>query len=119
MWSYGEEMQAIMLKNYELRRSLKPYLEKIYAEAHETGMPLMRAMFLEFPADETCWELSDQYMFGSEYLVAPVLEAGARTRNVYLPAGQWQDIRTGKILKGSGYIETEAPIDSIPVFKKL
>ena len=119
MWSYGEEMQEIMLKNYRLRKSLKPYLERIYAEAHEKGLPLMRAMFLEFPEDGTCWDLSDQYMFGSDYLVAPVLEAGVRTRSVYLPTGTWQDIRTGETVQGGRRVEAAAPIDSIPVFRKL
>ena len=118
MWSYGPEMQAIMLKNYELRRSLRPYLEKLYAEASENGSPLMRAMFYEFPEDETCWTLSDQYMFGDEYLVAPVIEPGARERSVYLPAGMWQDIRTGETVEGGRRVTAAAPIDSIPVFKK-
>ena len=119
MWSYGEEMQEIMVKNYHLRKSLKPYLEKIFAEASRSGAPLMRAMFLEFPEDARCWELSDQYMFGDQYLVAPVLEAGARSRSVYLPAGTWQDIRTGETLEGGRSVEADAPIDSIPVFKRL
>ncbi len=119
MWSYGEEMQGIMLKNYELRKSLQPYLEKIFAEASENGSPLMRAMFYEFPEDKTCWELSDQYMFGSDYLVAPVLEAGARERSVYLPAGSWQDIRTQEVACGPARVTAKAPIDSIPVFKRL
>ncbi len=119
MWSYGPEVQAIMVKHYELRRSLLPYLKKIYAEAHENGSPLMRAMFYEFPEDEKCWTLSDQYMFGPDYLVAPVLVSGARAREVYLPAGRWQDIRTQEVLEGGRTITADAPIDAIPVFKRL
>ena len=69
--------------------------------------------------DERCWELSDQYMFGSEYLVAPVLEPGARQRSVYLPEGKWQDIRTMEVFVGGGTVTASAPIDSIPVFRKL
>ena len=119
MWSYGEEMEKIMRKGYEQRKSLKPYLEKIYREAHENGSPLMRAMFYEFPEDARCWELSDQYMFGPDYLVAPVLAPGALSREVYLPAGRWQDIRTGETLEGGRTVTAEAPLDSIPVFKKI
>ena len=119
MWSYGEENFAIMRKHYELRRSLLPYLKEIYREAHENGSPLMRAMFYEFPDDPKCWELSDQYMFGPDYLVAPVLTAGARSREVYLPAGQWQDIRTDEVLEGGRSVTADAPIDSIPVFRKV
>ena len=118
MWSYGEDNFAIMRKHYELRRSLKPYLEQIFREAHENGSPLLRAMFYEFPGDEKCWTLDDQYMFGPDYLVAPVLESGARERQVYLPAGRWQDIRTGEILEGGQTVTAPAPIDSIPVFKR-
>ncbi len=119
MWSYGEELERIMKKGYELRKSLRPYLEKIYREAHENGSPLMRAMFYEFPEDPRCWDLSDQYMFGPDYLVAPVLQAGAASRQVYLPAGRWQDIRTGETLEGGRTVTADAPIDSIPVFRKL
>ncbi len=119
MWSYGEEMERIMRKGYDLRKSLRPYLEKIYREAHENGSPLMRAMFYEFPDDPRCWELSDQYMFGQDYLVAPILAPGARSREVYLPAGRWQDIRTGETLEGGKTVTADAPIDSIPVYLKL
>ena len=77
MWSYGEEIFGIMRANYELRRRLKPYISRIYAEAHENGSPLMRAMFYEFPEDPVCWDLTDQYMFGPDYLVAPVMTPGA------------------------------------------
>ena len=102
-----------------MRRELKPYLRQIFAEAHENGSPLMRAMFYEFPEDARCWELSDQYMFGPDYLVAPVLEAGCTARDVYLPAGLWQDIRTGEVLEGGAAVRADAPLDSIPVFKRL
>ena len=118
MWSYGEENFAIMKKHYELRRSLRPYLETIFAEAHENGSPLLRAMFYEFPGDPRCWELTDQYMFGPDYLVAPVITPHTFRRDVYLPDGAWQDIRTGEILTGGRTVSADAPIDSIPVFKK-
>ena len=118
MWSYGEENFAIMKKHYDLRKSLLPYLKQIFAEAHENGSPLLRAMFYEFPEDEACWDLSDQYMFGPDYLVAPVLTPHARQRDVYLPKGNWQDIRTGEILQGGRTVTADAPIDSIPVFKR-
>jgi len=118
MWSYGEENFPIFKKHYELRRSLLPYLVKIYRDAHETGAPLMRAMFFEFPQDAACWEIADQYMFGPDYLVAPVLTPNTFERSVYLPDGKWQDIRTGEILSGGRRVIAQAPIDSIPVFKK-
>ena len=119
MWSYGEEISAIMRKHYDLRKSLKPYLKQIFAEAHENGSPLLRAMFYEFPEDKRCWELDDQYMFGPDYLVAPVMAPGARARSVYLPAGRWQDIRSGSELEGGLTVTLDAPLDSIPVLKRI
>ena len=119
MWSYGEEIREIMVRHYQLRKSLKPYLAQIFREAHENGSPLMRAMFYEFPEDKACWELRDQYMFGPDLLVAPVMAPGVRSREVYLPAGRWQDIRDQKVYEGAQVITADAPIDSIPVFKKL
>ena len=119
MWSYGEEAERIMRKHYDLRVGLKPYLKKIFAQAHEDGSPLMRAMFYEFPEDETCWQLSDQYMFGPDLLVAPVMYPGMRSRKVYLPAGTWRDTRTGETAAGGGYITAQAPLDSIPVYMRV
>ncbi|MBQ9263168.1 MAG: glycoside hydrolase family 31 protein [Clostridia bacterium] len=119
MWSYGEENFAIMKKHYELRKSLKPYLTRIFQEAHDNGSPLLRAMFYEFPEDKACWDMTDQYMFGPDYLVAPILTPHTFERAVYLPAGTWQDIRTGETFAGGRTITAPAPIDSIPVFKKL
>lgn len=87
-------------------------------EASETGTPLMRTMFYEFPQDEKCWEISDQYMLGAEYLVAPVLYANQYSRNVYLPDGLWKNLNDGKEYKGGQTITCDAPIEYIPVFKK-
>ena len=77
----------------------------------------MRPLFYEFPQDETAWEIDDTYLFGAHLLVAPILEAGARTRKLYLPRGaQWQSLYTGERLEGGQWIETEAPLEEIPVF---
>ncbi|MBQ8094692.1 MAG: glycoside hydrolase family 31 protein [Clostridia bacterium] len=119
MWSYGEKIYGIMRRHYELRISMKPYISRIFREAHENGSPLMRAMFYEFPDDPVCWTLSDQYMFGPDYLVAPVLEPKVQSRNVYLPNGQWKDIRSGEIISGGRIVAASAPIDSIPVFERI
>ncbi len=86
-------------------------------EAHGSGLPVMRTMFFEFPEDKHCWELTDQYMYGSEILVAPVMEEGMRTRNVYLPAGCiWMNAYTKEVLEGGQTVMAEAPIEVIPVF---
>lgn len=118
IWSYGIDAQKIMENQIKLRESLIPYIESVMKEASKSGSPVMRTMFYEFPEDEKCWELRDQYMFGSEYLVAPVLHAGQTKRSVYLPAGKWEDIYTHKEFDGNTIIEADAPIEQIPVFKK-
>lgn len=118
LWSYGDEAYNIMRKYLDVRFSLKPYILSLMKEAHETGAPLMRAMFYEFPQDEKCWKISDQFMFGPEYLVAPVLYADQYSRSVYLPAGTWKYVPDGKTHRGNQTIECASPIDCIPVFKK-
>ena len=119
LWSYGEENYRIMRKYYNVRISLHDYIRDLYREAHENGSPLIRTMFYEFPEDPKCWDLEDQYMFGSQYLVAPVLHLNEFKRNVYLPAGRWKNVNTGEFLKGGCTICAAAPLDEIPVFQKF
>lgn len=119
LWSYGEECFTIMKKYLNIRESLKPYLHDLYAEASVNGSPLMRTMFYEYPEDELCWNIYNQYMFGSEYLVAPILYLNQFERDVYLPHGKWQDVRSDEIYEGGQTIHTNAPLDSIPVFRKV
>jgi alpha-D-xyloside xylohydrolase len=76
-------------------------------------------MFHEFPADPVAWDLADQYMYGPDLLVAPVIEPGARTRSVYLPAGAaWTDLHTGTEHQGGQWITADAPIERLPVFAR-
>ena len=119
LWSYGEENYRIMRKYYDIRISLHEYISSLYREAHETGAPLIRTMFFEFPEDKKCWELQDQYMFGSRYLVAPVLEFGVRERSLYLPSGRWRDVNSDEVIDGGKLVTVRAPIDQIPVFEKM
>ena len=76
-------------------------------------------IIIEFPADEKCWDIQDQYMFGPDYLVAPVLHLNEFERDVYLPAGTWKDADSGEILEGGRNIRASAPIDRIPVFERV
>ncbi len=119
IWSYGEEAQKIMEAQIKLRESFKPYVETLMQQASKNGSPVMRTMFYEFPDDERCWELKDQYMFGSRYLVAPVLNAGQTSRSVYLPAGKWKHIHDSKEYEGGTEITVDTPIENIPVFEKI
>lgn len=119
LWSYGEENYKIMRRYYDIRSAMRPYIASVFDEASQKGYPLIRAMFFEFPEDEKCWLLQDQYMFGSKYLVAPILFLNQFKRDVYLPKGKWKDTRDGATHLGPAVISADAPIESIPVFERL
>ena len=117
VWSYGKEVYGICKKYLELRETMRDYTRSLMAEAHEKGTPVMRTMFYEFPEDETCWQVEDQYLYGSRYLVAPVLEAGQTTRRVYLPMGcRWTAMEGGAAYEGGQWIDAACPLETMPVF---
>ena len=119
VWSFGEENYPILVKYMERREAMRPYVRGLMKEAHEKGTPLMRAMFYEFPDDPACAVLKDQYMFGSKYLVAPIMQPGARSRSVYLPEGKWQDVDTGAVYEGKQNVTVDAPIERMPVLERV
>lgn len=117
VWSYGEENCEILSKYIRLREVMRPYTRELMRQAHEKGAPVMRAMFYEFPQDAACWDLKDQYMFGPDLLVAPIVRKGATARLVYLPAGaSWTNAHDGTEHAGGQSVEVAAPIDVIPLF---
>lgn len=119
IWSYGEEAYEICKDFINIRERLRPYITGIMQEAHENGTPVMRPMFFEFPDDQAAWEVEDQYFFGKDLLVAPVLHAKQRERTVYLPVGsKWQNVWTGEVFEGGQTINVLAPIEQIPLFTR-
>lgn len=117
VWSFGEEAYELIRRQLELREQLRPYVMDQMATAAATGLPPMRALFLEFPDEAPAWAVSDQFMFGPDVLVAPVVEQGARQRPVYLPEGAaWLDAWTGAPVEATGWIDAPAPLDRIPVY---
>lgn len=117
VWSYGAEAYGILTDYLRLRERLKPYLLAQMRTAHEDGVPPMRPLFLEFPEDETAWGVGDAFLLGPDLLVAPVLEAGARERTVYLPRGaRWTDAWTGDAYEGGRSVTVHAPLERIPLF---
>lgn len=117
VWSFGEEAYTILCDYLFRRERLRPYIMAHLQIAHETGLPLMRPLWVDFPADATAWTVEDQFMFGPDLLVAPVLEAGARERPVYLPAGTaWTDAWTGEPLTGGQTVTAAAPLARIPLY---
>lgn len=118
VWSYGEEAEKILVKYLKLRYRLMPYIYSLAHQATETGAPFMRALWMDFE-DKNCAKIDDEFLFGPALLIAPVVEQGAVSRKVYLPAGcKWYDFTTNEILEGGQTITASAPIDQIPVYVK-
>jgi alpha-D-xyloside xylohydrolase len=119
IWSYGEEVYQILRGYLLARERLRPYVTQQMKMAHEKGTPVIRPLFYDNPDDNACWEVEDEYMFGPDILVAPVLYQGMQKRTVYLPQGSnWVDANTAKVHEGGSIIECEAPLDVIPAFIK-
>ncbi|MCI1978933.1 MAG: family 31 glucosidase [Bifidobacteriaceae bacterium] len=118
-WSYGDAVEKIFVKYIQLRESLKPYTQQLFTQAHEEGQPLVRGLFYEFPDDSVAADISDEYMYGSDLLVAPVMECGAREREVYLPGDssvKWTLLSAGNEYSGGQKVRVDAPLSVIPVF---
>ena len=98
-----------------LHMSLFPYRYAAAQEAAQTGMPLMRALVLNYQDDPQARALKDEYLFGPDFLVAPVIDAGTQ-RAVYLPAGDWVNYWTGAPAAGGKVVVADAPVDVIPVW---
>ncbi|MCR5790618.1 MAG: family 31 glucosidase [Lachnospiraceae bacterium] len=120
IWSYGEEVYEICKKHIGIRESMREYIRGLMEEAHRFGDPIMRTLFYVFPEDERAWQVEDEYMFGSDYLVAPVLAQGVREREVYLPAGaEWLCLTDERNYAGGQSVKVPAPLEAIPVFKRV
>jgi len=119
VWSFGDEAYGIMSRYLNIRERLRPYIQKHMDIASEDGTPVMRPLFYDFPNDEKSYTIEDQYMFGPDVLVAPVLEAGARNRTIYFPPGsRWKDALTGDTFAGGQSIDYPVSIENIPVFTR-
>lgn len=106
-WEYGADFTDAFRSATELRYRLMPYIYTQAQLSSQKGHPMIRTLFFEFPEDEGSWHVEDQYMFGSQLLVAPLFEAG-KSRKVYLPPGGWIDYQTGTAYAGSGWKVIEA-----------
>lgn len=113
-WIYSETAQKAFLKINKTRYAMLPYLYSAGYETTREGIPMMRAMLLEYPDDLNVCNLSTQYMLGGSVLVAPVFDQ--KKHNVYLPKGSWIDLETGRRLEGNAWIEYPQKIDVIPMF---
>jgi len=98
-WEFGEEFVDLFRKTVEMKYRLLPYIVSQAAICAERGEPMVRSLFFDYPEDNTCWRVDDEYMFGSDLLVAPLF-SDSTSRDVYLPPGNWVDYQTGNTWSG-------------------
>jgi alpha-D-xyloside xylohydrolase len=114
-WAFDEEAVDVTRTFVKLKQKLMPYLLETSKAAHQQGTPMMRAMLLEFPAERTCWNLDQQYMFGSDLLVAPVFSATGDVE-FYLPEGEWTNFFTGAKVQGGRWVTENHGFESLPLY---
>lgn len=115
-WRFGERAETIIKRYIELRYELIRYIYSEVYKSHKTGLPVMRPMVFEYEEDPETYHLHDQYLFGKNLLIAPILRPGETVRKVYLPNGTWYNFFTGERLEGGRHILVRATLEQIPVF---
>ena len=120
IWSFGKEVQDILIKYIELREKLKPYILRTLDDARNYGYTTMRPLAYMYPNDQQAIKIAEGYMFGDDIIVYPVTEYKRRNLDVYLPCAEtvWIDIITGKEYKGGNTYQIAVPLDIIPAFYK-
>ncbi len=115
--AYDAEMIAIYRRYVQLHHDLIPYTMRHAAEAARSGLPIARPLVFAWPDDANVRDRWDEYLYGDDLLVAPLWQNGARARDVYLPAGDWEDFwDRSRTFTGPLTITVDAPLDVIPVF---
>ncbi|SDI43010.1 glycoside hydrolase family 31 protein [Alteribacillus bidgolensis] len=118
-WAFGPEVEEISKKYIELRYELMPYLYNAFNEAAESASPVQQPLVYQFQEDEKTYDINDQFMFGESMMIAPVVEEGAISRELYLPEGEtWVDFWTGEEFEGNQTITREADLDTMPIYVK-
>ncbi len=117
-WSYGLRREAINRRSIDLRYRLLPYLYNAFYQSSKTGLPIMRALLLDYPDDPTAVSQQYEFLFGNDLLVAPVIKDGERRWPVYLPKGKWFDFWSHRPYQGPKTVMVHAPLGRIPLFAR-
>jgi alpha-glucosidase len=115
-WAFGPEAEAIVTRFIKLRYRLLPYTYTLAREAYAAGLPFMRPLVLHYPEDARTPLLRDQYLWGRDLLIAPVVTEGATARRVYLPEGTWYDYWTNRRYGGGRHITAASPLETMPLY---
>jgi len=113
---YNPEVEPICREYLNLRYRLLPYNYSLAREAHDLGMPMMRTLWLHYPKDEVAVKQDDEYLWGRDILIAPVVEKGALERKLYLPEGVWYDWWTNKKEAGKNHITRKVDLATMPIY---
>jgi alpha-glucosidase (family GH31 glycosyl hydrolase) len=113
---HNAAVEPICKKYLELRYRMMPYLYSMVKETCDTGLPIIRAMWLHYAGDPAAVSRGDQYLYGRDVLVAPVVEKGATSRTIYLPHGAWYDLWNREKLEGGREITRKVDLETIPVY---
>lgn len=118
LWSFGDRDYEILRDLVFLRERLRPYIHDQMAIASKDGVPVMRPLIFDWPEDETCTSIGDEFLFGDDILFAPIVNRGETSRRVYLPAGEWVFARDGKEYAGGQWITCTAEVNEFIAFVK-
>jgi alpha-glucosidase (family GH31 glycosyl hydrolase) len=114
-WNYGDKGVEIARDMFRLRYRLLPYIYTYSRLAYDEGLPIVRPLYLEYPNDSVAYARADEYLFGSEFLVAPIVDSTGE-RDVYLPSGMWSEYFSGENHRGEATIHIRCPLERIPLF---
>ncbi len=118
VWAWGDAVLRLGREAIRLRYKLLPYIYAAFLRATESGAPVQRPLVFDHQYDPAVRDIDDEYLFGPDLLVAPVLAAGQTARQVYLPAGDWYDWHTGELFAGQRYVRAATPMDRIPLYAR-
>ena len=116
LWSYGPDVQKILVNLDRLRYRLLPYIYSLAWKTTSSAYTLMRPLVMDFRDDARAENIGDQFMFGTAFLVSPVTEPQAATRSVYLPRARWYDFWSGSSTDGGRLLDAAAPLDRMPIY---
>lgn len=117
-WNYGEKALEIFTQYDKLRYRLIPYIYTTAFQQYKEGLPIMRALVLHHQEDYNTYNIDDQYYFGAQMIICPVITKDAQTRTVYLPEGEWFDYWNGEKYAGGKYHNIVSPLEKLPIFVK-
>jgi alpha-glucosidase (family GH31 glycosyl hydrolase) len=118
-WQFGEECADVCRHYTELHLEFTPLFHQLAEQAARDGSPIVRPVFFLAPNDPDALACGDQFLVGDDLLVAPVVEKGARKRDIYLPPGEWQDHWSGQTCAGPQTLEDfPAPLEILPIFHR-